>query len=226
MFTALFYLKVAIAPVIVLSVSYLQRRFGDRFGGWLIGLPITTGPFLLIIGIQEGVVFAGKTAHGVLLGQMALIVFCWAYSRAALRNSWLVALSIGTLACLATGLIVTSFKFSIWVSAPALILLWLLAMRLWPKDGSFTQKISPPRWEIPVRIVVTLVLLVSLSALAPHVGAKVAGALSTYPVIASVLGAFNQRRFGAAATVSTLRGLMQTLPITMAIIFFLSLVLR
>ena len=142
MFTALFYLKVAIAPVIVLSVSYLQRRFGDRFGGWLIGLPITTGPFLLIIGIQEGVVFAGKTAHGVLLGQMALIVFCWAYARAALRNSWLVALSIGTLACLATGLIVTSFKFSIWVSAPALILLWLLAMRLWPKDGSFTQKIS------------------------------------------------------------------------------------
>ena len=226
MFTALFYLKVAIAPVIVLSVSYLQRRFGDRFGGWLIGLPITTGPFLLIIGIQEGVVFAGKTAHGVLLGQMALIVFCWAYARAALRNSWLVALSIGTLACLATGLIVTSFKFSIWVSAPALILLWLLVMRLWPKDGSFTQKISPPRWEIPVRIVVTLVLLVSLSALAPHVGAKVAGALSTYPVIASVLGAFNQRRFGAAATVSTLRGLMQTLPITMAIIFFLSLVLR
>jgi len=54
----------------------------------------------------------------------------------------------------------------------------------------------------------------------------VAGALSTYPVIASVLGAFNQRRFGAAATVSTLRGLMQTLPITIGIIFLLSLVLR
>ena len=226
MFTALFYLKVIIAPVIVLSVSYLQRRFGDRFGGWLIGLPITTGPFLFIIGLQEGVAFAGKTAHGVLLGQMALIVFCWAYAYAALRNSWLIAISIGTIACLATGLFVTSFKFSIWVTAPALILLWLVAMRLWPKSVTFTQKISPPRWEIPVRILVTLTLLITLSALAPHVGAKVAGALSTYPVIASVLGAFNQRRFGAAATVSTLRGLMQTLPITMGIIFFLGLVLR
>ena len=226
MFTALFYLKVIIAPVIVLSVSFLQRRFGDRFGGWLIGLPITTGPFLFIIGLQEGVAFAGKTAHGVLLGQMALIVFCWAYAYAALRNSWLVAISIGNIACLATGLFVTSFKFSTWVSAPALILLWFVAMRLWPKSVTFTQKISPPRWEIPVRILVTLTLLITLSALAPHVGAKVAGALSTYPVIASVLGAFNQRRFGAAATVSTLRGLMQTLPITMGIIFFLSLVLR
>ena len=226
MFTALFYLKVMIAPAIVLSVSYLQRNFGDRFGGWLIGLPITTGPFLLIIGLQEGVAFAGKTAHGVLLGQMALIVFCWAYAFAALRTSWLVAIAVGTAACLAMGFFITSFKFSIWVSAPALILLWLVAMRFWPKSDSFTQKISPPRWEIPVRIAVTLVLLISLSALAPHVGAKVAGAMSTYPVVASVLGAFNQRRFGAAATVSTLRGLMQTLPITMAIIFFLSLVLR
>jgi len=226
MFTALFYLKVAIAPVIVLSVSYLQRRFGDRFGGWLIGLPITTGPFLLIIGIQEGVVFAGKTAHGVLLGQMALIVFCWAYAYAAPRHSWQTAIAIGTFACLLTGFFVTSFKFSIWITAPALILLWLLAMKFWPRSSDFTQKIAPPRWEIPVRIVVTLVLLISLSALAPHVGAKVAGALSTYPVIASVLGAFNQRRFGAPATVSTLRGLMQTLPITMGIIFFLSLVLR
>ena len=89
-----------------------------------------------------------------------------------------------------------------------------------------TLKLSPPKWELPVRILVTLVLLVSLSALAPHVGAKAAGAMSTYPVIASVLGAFNQRRFGATATVSTLRGLMQTLPITMGIIFALGLILR
>jgi len=77
-----------------------------------------------------------------------------------------------------------------------------------------------------VRILVTLTLLVSLSALAPHIGAKLAGALSTYPVIVSVLGTFNQKRFGAAATVSTLRGLMQTLPITIGIIFALGLVLR
>ena len=226
MFTALFYLKVIIAPVIVLSVSYLQRRFGDRFGGWLIGLPITTGPFLLIIGLQEGVAFAGKTAHGVLLGQMALIVFCWVYAFAAPRASWQVAIAIGTSACLITGFLVTFFKFSIWVSGPTLIVLWLVAMRGWPKSASFTRKISPPRWELPVRILVTLILLITLSALAPHLGAKVAGALSTYPVIASVLGAFNQRRFGAAATVSTLRGLMQTLPITMGFIFFLGLVLR
>lgn len=77
MFTPLFYLKVTIAPLMVLSVSYLQRRYGDRFGGWLLGLPITTAPFILIIGIQEGHIFAAHTTRGVLLGQIALITFSW-----------------------------------------------------------------------------------------------------------------------------------------------------
>ncbi|MEI6220702.1 MAG: hypothetical protein WCP71_05290 [Actinomycetes bacterium] len=226
MFTTLFWIKVIIAPVMVLSVSYLQRRFGDRFGGWLIGLPITTGPFILVIGIQEGVSFAGHTVRGILLGQIALIVFCWAYAFASLRAPWHLAIFIGTVACLSTGYLVTQVKVSPWVSTPVLILTWLVAMKWWPHSGLPEQKITPPRWELPVRILVTLALLVGLSALAPHVGAKVAGALSTYPVIASVLGSFNHRRFGPTATASTLRGLMQTLPFTMAIIFVLGLVLR
>ena len=226
MFTTLFYLKIFIAPVVVLTVSYLQRRFGDRFGGWLIGLPITTGPFILIIGLQEGVKFAGHTTHGVLLGQIALIAFCWSYSFAALRTPWKTAITIGTIACLTTGFLVTSIRVSEWISTPALIVIWLVAMRWWPHSDAPTQKITPPQWELPVRVVVTLFILTSLSALAPHVGAKVSGALSTYPVIASVLGAFNHRRFGPTATISTLRGLMQTLPITMFIIFVLGLALR
>ena len=226
MFTTLFFLKIIIAPVIVLSVSFLQRRFGDRFGGWLIGLPITTGPFIFIIGLQEGIAFAGHTARGVLLGQIALIVFCLAYSYSALKFPWPLAIALGTIACIGTGFLVTSIKVSLWVSMPLLVLTWLAAMKFWPKAALAAQKITHPHWELPVRIVVTLVLLVSLSALAPHIGAKATGALSTYPVIASVIGAFNQRRFGPSATVSTLRGLMQTLPITMGIIFFLTLVLR
>ena len=226
MFTTLFWIKVIIAPVMVLSVSYLQRRFGDRFGGWLIGLPITTGPFILVIGIQEGVAFAGHTVRGILLGQIALIVFCWVYAYASLRAPWHLAIVIGTSACLITGYLVTQVKVPFGISTVALLLTWLIAMKWWPHSRLPEQKITPPRWELPVRILVTLALLIGLSALAPHVGAKVAGALSTYPVIASVLGAFNHKRFGPAATASTLRGLMQTLPFTIVIIFVLGLMLR
>jgi len=210
----------------VLAVSYLQRKYGDRFGGWLIGLPITTGPFILIICIQEGVAFGGRTTHGILLGQIALIAYCWAYAFAALRMNWYSAIFIGTTVCLVVGYLVTQIKISVAVSMIVLIALWWVAMKWWPDSNLTETKINPPKWELPIRILVTLTLLVSLSALAPHLGAKLAGALSTYPVITSVLGTFNQKRFGPAATIATLRGLMQTLPITVVIIFFLSLVLR
>lgn len=226
MFTPLFYLKVTIAPLMVLSVSYLQRRYGDRFGGWLLGLPITTAPFILIIGIQEGHIFAAHTTRGVLLGQIALITFSWSYAFAAPRARWYLALAVGTATCLATGYLVTVLRTPFWLSTLALIATWLIARKWWPNSAIPEVKVRTPRWELPVRILVSLTLLISLSALAPHVGAKIAGALSTYPVLISVLGAFNQRRFGPGVTVATLKGLMQTLPITMVIIFTLGLVLR
>lgn len=226
MFTALFYLKVTIAPLIVLSVSYLQRKYGDRFGGWLLGLPITTAPFILIISLQEGHAFAAHTIRGVLLGQIALITFSWSYAFIAPRARWYVALAAGTAICLATGYLVTVVKIPFWFSTLVLIATWLVARKWWPRSSLPEVRIKTPRWELPVRILVSLTLLISLSALAPHVGAKIAGALSTYPVLISVLGAFNHRRFGAGVTVATLKGLMQTLPITMAIIFTLGLVLR
>ena len=225
MFTSLFFLKITIAPVMILGVSYLQRRYGDRVGGWLLGLPITTGPFILIIGVQEGRIFAARSIHGVLLGQIALITFSWSYALVAARTRWFLAIAIATLTCLATGYLVTELHMPFWLSTALLITTWLAATTWWPRSAFPEVKVATPHWELPVRIIVSLVVLISLSALAPHLGAKLAGALSTYPVLISVLGVFNHRRFGPGVTIATLKGLMQTLPITMAIIFALGVVL-
>lgn len=225
MFTSLFFLKITIAPLMILGVSYLQRRYGDRVGGWLLGLPITTGPFILIIGVQEGRIFAARSIHGVLLGQIALITFSWSYALVAARTRWFLAIAIATLTCLATGYLVTELHMPFWLSTALLITTWLAATTWWPRSAFPEVKVATPHWELPVRIIVSLVVLISLSALAPHLGAKLAGALSTYPVLISVLGVFNHRRFGPGVTIATLKGLMQTLPITMAIIFALGVVL-
>ena len=225
MFTSLFFLKITVAPLMILSVSYLQRRHGDRFGGWLLGLPITTGPFILIIGLQEGRIFAAHSIHGVLLGQIALITFSWSYAFAAPRTRWYLAITIATITCLITGFLVTEFRMPFWLSTALLIATWLAATTWWPHSALPEVKVAIPHWELPVRIIVSLAVLISLSALAPHLGAKLAGALSTYPVVISVLGVFNHRRFGPGVTIATLKGLMQTLPITMAIIFALGVAL-
>ena len=209
----------------VLSVHHVQKNFGHGIGGRLIGLPITTGPFILIVSLQEGRAFGAHVAHGVLLGQIALVMYCWIYAMASLRFSWWLSLSIGTLTCLVIGYATTQYNFPTLVVLALLASVWTIAMKFWPSASSEAIEISSPTWELPSRLLVTLLVLLVLSTLAPHLGANFSGALSTYPVIASVIGAFNQRRHGPAATAETLKGLMETLPITAVFIATLALVL-
>ena len=65
--TVLLGLKLFLAPLFVWIISILQGRYNARLGGLFLGLPLTTGPFLLIIGIQEGRSFA-KTAASISAG--------------------------------------------------------------------------------------------------------------------------------------------------------------
>lgn len=223
--SSLLLLRIFLAPAIVASVSLIQRRWGDHIGGRLIGLPITTGPFIFIIYIQEGAQFAGKAAHGVLVGQIALIVFTWVYTVSASRMSWAPALATGTIACLLTGAFVTSFEIPLYILLPLLVGIWLIAWTYWPAYSHERFEGTTPQWELPVRLLVTVALILTLTGAASVLGPRVAGALSTYPVIISVLGAFNQRRYGPNSTVATLHGLMRSIPIAGAIMTILTLAL-
>lgn len=220
--STLLLLKLTLGPIMVLFAHYLQKNYGHGIGGRLIGLPITTGPFILIICIQEGRSFAAHVAHGVLLGQIALSMYCWVYAMASAKFNWWISLIIGTATCLTTGFITTQYRITTLQTILLLLGVWIVAMRWWPPAISLPEKVTPPSWELPARILVTVTVLFGLSTLAPHLGASVSGAFSTYPVIASVISAFNHRRYGPAATMATLRGLMETLPVTIAFITILA----
>ena len=222
---SLLLLKLFLAPSVVALVNFTQKRWGHGIGGRLIGLPITTGPFIFIIYIQEGGSFASRAAHGILVGQVALIVFAWVYANSALRMSWVSALAVGTFACLLTGALITSFEIRLPILLPLLAGLWSLAFKFWPKFSMPASDSRAPRWELPARLVVTVALILTLTGFASVLGPRVAGALSTYPVIISVLGAFNQRRLGPNSTVASLRGLLQILPLTMVIMTTLTVLL-
>lgn len=223
--SSLLLIKLFLAPTIVAIVTKIQRRWGEKLGGRLIGLPLTTGPFIFIVLLQEGRTYAGHAAHGVLVGEIALIVFTWLYAFATLRMSWAPALAIGTFGCLITGAIVTSFEIPLLVLVPSLTGLWILGMKFWPQYSNPLQPIKAPWWELPGRLVFTVALILVLSGFATLLGPRVAGALSTYPVITSVLGAFTQKRIGPSATIATMHGMMQSLPISMTIMTVLAITL-
>jgi hypothetical protein len=222
---SLLLLKLFLAPIFVVLVSVIQRRWGDGIGGRLIGLPLTTGPFILIIYIQQGSTYASRAAHGVLVGQVALIIFAWVYAVSTVRMSWTPALASSTVSCLVAGLLLTSIEIPLKVLLPALIAIWIAVATFWPAYSTSLPQSNPPAWELPARVLVTVLLILTLTGFATVLGPRVSGALSTYPVMISVLGAFSHRRYGPNATVATLHGLIQVLPFTIALMTVLTLAL-
>ena len=80
-------LRIGLTPIAFALVSKAQSRFGDWIGGRLIGLPLTTGPFLLTVCMTSSRITAAHAAAGVTNGQMAVVVFCSGYAWAARRTS-------------------------------------------------------------------------------------------------------------------------------------------
>jgi len=223
--TVLIGLKLFLAPLFVWITSILQGKYGTRLSGLFISLPLTTGPFLLIIGIQEGRSFAKTAAHGVLVGQLSLIIFCFIYALAAGKLGWQSSIGIATIAVWLSGYVFNLIKFSNLGIVLTLFFLWAISIGLFPKHEKPQDKIVIPKWELPVRLVITVILILLLSETANILGSKVSGSLSTYPIIITVLGAFSHRRNGSKYLISTLHAIMQALPITSSIMVLLTLIL-
>ena len=223
--TLLLGLKLFLAPFFVWVISVLQGKYNARMGGLFLGLPLTTGPFLLIVGIQEGRSFAKTAAHGVLVGQLSLIVFCLAYAYAASRFKWRRSIAIATVAVWFSGYIFNLINFSNLGVILTVLFTWAIALALFPKYEKPTDKVTAPKWELPVRLITAALLILVLTAAANILGSRVSGALSTYPTIISVLGSFSHRRNGPKHLIATLHALIQALPITSVIMIGLTFLL-
>ena len=210
-------LKLLLSPALVGSATWIQQRWGHAIGGRVIGLPLTTGPFLLIVGLQEGREYASTAAHGVIAGQFALALFTTVYAHLVRRFPWYLSLGLATGVQVSVTLVVSRLSVPIALLVPAIFLIIVLALKTWPAYEE-SASIEHPRWELPARIVTAVALIVTLSGLASVLGPTLAGALASYPVIISVLGAFTQKRYGPNGVLNTLRGLMQSLPVSVAIL--------
>src|SRR5579864_6606619 len=85
-------LKLVLTPTLIGAASLAGRRWGAFIGGWLIALPLTSGPVTFFLALDQGPGFAAGVAAGSLLGVMAIAAFAVAYGRLA-RRGWPVAVA-------------------------------------------------------------------------------------------------------------------------------------
>lgn len=203
-------LKLVLTPALIGIASLAGRRWGPTVSGWLVGLPFTSGPIAFFLALNSGLAFASAAAAGILTGTLSQAAFSLAYAWPARRHNWPLSLAAG---CVAFGLATFAFQFLLLpIAVLFLIAIATLALtlRLLPAHGKDTEvaAVAPPWWDLPARMVVATVFVVSLTASAPALGPHLTGLLSPFPIYASILTIFAHHTQGSRAAVNVLRGLL------------------
>lgn len=214
---ALVLLKLTITPLVIGGASLVVRRWGPLLGGFLIALPLTSGPVLFFIALDHGTAFAAGAAKGSLGGCIPIVGFALAYGLAAGRSRWPVALAagIGGWAVLAFG-VQAGPDLALPLLAGLVVAVVWAALRLLPRPEVVMPPAAAPSWDIPLRIVVVTGLVVALTAAAEVLGPRASGLLATVPAIAAALTVFSHQRDGSGHAQGVLRGLLGGLLATAA----------
>jgi hypothetical protein len=204
-------LKLILTPILVGGASLAGRRWGPTVSGWLIALPLTSGPIIFFLALGQGLAFAAATSVGVLAGVLSPIAFCLTYSWLAARWRAAWPRSLGA-ACLVFGVATALLRpLPLWwlLVYPVVISVLVLALRLMPRPVASAPGAGRlPGWDIPARILVATAFVVLLTAAAPALGPQLTGLLAPFPLFGSTLAVFAHQFQGPQAAVSVLRGLL------------------
>jgi len=221
-----FILKLVLAPLIIGSASWAGRKWGPAVSGWIVGLPLTSGPVLFFLALSEGKAFAANATLGVISGGISLVSYVLTYTWLANRSSWQMSIIGSLFIYLACTAILQNFTFPLIPIVIIVCLAILLALRLIPNDIIEGLGTQPGKWDISSRVLIGTSFILLLTAIAPLIGPHLTGLLTTIPLYVSILTVFAHRDQGPAAGIHVLRGLLYGLFAFAGFFFTLNLLLE
>jgi hypothetical protein len=201
--------KLVLTPALIAVATLAGRRFGPSVGGWLVGLPFTSGPIAFFLALDPGPTFAARASEAIMAGAISQAVFCVAFAWMARRAGWAPCLVAATL-----GYAVATFVLALLVLGTAasfviVMIVLVVALFVMPEAARTTRSpVVYPRWDVPARMVVATAFVVALTESAPLLGPRVAGLVAPFPLYGAVLASFARRVEGADAAVQVMRGLI------------------
>jgi hypothetical protein len=205
----IFVLKLILAPLIIGSASLAGRKWGSAVSGWLVGMPLTTGPVVFFVALSHDAAFAAKAALGVLSGGFSLVIYALAYAWIATRLPWSAAITGSLLLFSISTTLLQSASFPLLPLFFGILTVILLGLRVMPKEGQVeANEEEPGPWDLPARILLGTGVILLLTGVAPLLGPRLTGLLATFPLYISILSIFEQRHRGPGAAAHVLRGLL------------------
>jgi len=220
-------LKLVLTPALIALASLAGRRWGHAVSGWIVALPLTSGPIIFFLALSHGPAFAADTAAGILAGGLSVALFVVVYGHLAPHWSWFPTLAGASVAFLLSTAILRSIQLpllTLWISVLAAL---YLAFRSLPRDRDPRVQFAEMTgwWDIPLRMLVATGVVVVITSLASRVGPHLAGLLSPFPFFTAIMATFAQHQHGAVAALRVLRGLLLGLFSFASFMFTLSLLL-
>ncbi len=190
--------KLLLAPFCVVAVSLAGRRWGVAVAGILGGLPVVAGPILVVLTLLHGRSFGAEAAAGTLFGLAALTLFVIVYGRFSERAGPMPSLFAGWAAFLVGVAFLQQFDPPAGLSLILVGAGFAVGLGLLPVPAETPADIVvPPGWDLPVRAMTSLAMVVALTAASGALGPSVSGLLVPFPVITSVLAVFTQAHGGS-----------------------------
>lgn len=201
-------LKLILAPVIIGSASLAGRKWGPAVSGWIVGMPLTSGPVIFFVALSHDVAFAVHASLGVISGGLSLVAYALTYAWLATRFRWPIALAGSFLVFGASTTLLQNVTFPLLPIFLGVCGAIVLGLRLMPNEVVEQLDAQPGRWDIPSRILIGTSFILLLTGSASFIGSRLTGLLTTVPLYVTILTIFAHRHQGPAAAVHVLRGLL------------------
>ena len=209
-------LKLTLTPLLIGGASLAARRWGPAVAGWIVALPLTSGPVLFFVALDHGTDFAAQAAVGTTLGLGAIVAYSLGFVALSARGP-AAAMVAAIVSYIVAGLVLPAVAGWPFLVLAALVALAIVgALRVLPPASNGPSSGHHPAWDLPARVVVGTALVVGLTTVAPLLGPTTSGIVTTFPVYVSVLSVFAFLHDGRSAAIGVLRGALIGLPGTVA----------
>jgi hypothetical protein len=200
--------KIFAVPILVALATLAIRRWGAAVGGLLTGLPFLTGPISYFLALDQGIDFAIAANTGVIMAVAAVGPWAVAFYWLAGAFRWPVCLIGGLTAFGATSLVLQALQVDAHTAVAIAYASVIVSIMLMPRAQAPAVVPPPPWWDLPLRMIVTGLVVVSVTLLAEMLGPRLSGIVATLPVVSGVIACFTQQSMGADMTRTVLRGIV------------------
>lgn len=197
--------KALAAPALMAMCAFASTRWGAAVGGWLLGLPLVSGPVSYFLLVQHGSRFAESAARGTLLGMVGTGVFCVGYALSSRGRAWWQSLLISGGASISVTVALTRLHPDL-VSALlfAVVFLGLMAVVVGRPEHDAAVP-SAKLHVLFVRMAVASAVVVGVTLASTELGSQISGTLTAIPVISAIMAVSTHRAAGS----DSVRGLMR-----------------